>query len=101
MQVLTFTEENYLKTIYAIQYGLDKGEVSVNEIAEKMENRPATVTDMLRKLSDKEFQMSKYLAYFGSGVPKSPNSIMKSGFSFFMASIKVVMRYSESCIVGK
>lgn len=54
MQVLTFTEENYLKTIYAIQYGLDKGEVSVNEIAEKMKNRPATVTDMLRKLSDKE-----------------------------------------------
>jgi DtxR family Mn-dependent transcriptional regulator len=54
MHQLTLTEENYLKTIYNIQYGNGTGEVSVNEIADRMQTRPATVTDMLRKLSEKE-----------------------------------------------
>lgn len=54
MVALTYTEENYLKAIYSIQHNNNSGEVSVNEIAEKMQTRPATVTDMLRKLSDKE-----------------------------------------------
>jgi DtxR family Mn-dependent transcriptional regulator len=53
MLVLTYTEENYLKAIYTIQHANVSGEVSVNEIAEKMHTRPATVTDMLRKLSEK------------------------------------------------
>lgn len=52
--MLTFTEENYLKSIYSIQHSNDIGEVSVNEIADRMQTRPATVTDMLRKLSDKK-----------------------------------------------
>lgn len=54
MQLLTFTEENYLKAIYSIQHSNNTGEVSVNEIADKMHTRPATVTDMLRKLSEKQ-----------------------------------------------
>lgn len=54
MQHLTLTEENYLKAIYAIEQNNTSGEVSVNEIAERMQTRPATVTDMLRKLSEKE-----------------------------------------------
>lgn len=54
MHQLTYTEENYLKAIYSIQQASDTGEVSVNEIAERMQTRPATVTDMLRKLSEKE-----------------------------------------------
>jgi DtxR family Mn-dependent transcriptional regulator len=53
MLVLSFTEENYLKAIYTIQHNNGLGEVSVNEIAEKMQTRPATVTDMLKKLSEK------------------------------------------------
>lgn len=53
MQQLTFTEENYLKAIYSIQDNNKSGAVSVNEIAERMQTRPATVTDMLRKLSEK------------------------------------------------
>ena len=58
---LTLTEENYIKAIYSIQYREDKGEVSVNEIAEQMQTRPATVTDMLRKLSEKELiEYEKY-----------------------------------------
>lgn len=54
MPGLSFTEENYLKTIYCLQQENPGGGVSVNEIAESMQTRPATVTDMLRKLSDKE-----------------------------------------------
>lgn len=54
MITLSFTEENYLKSIYTLQYRSDAGEVSVNEIAERMQTKPATVTDMLRKLSEKE-----------------------------------------------
>jgi DtxR family Mn-dependent transcriptional regulator len=52
--VLTLTEENYIKAIYTLQQRNGAGEVSVNEIADRMNTRPATVTDMLRKLSDKE-----------------------------------------------
>jgi DtxR family Mn-dependent transcriptional regulator len=54
MPELSFTEENYLKSIYSLQFGGVAPEVSVNEIAERMHTRPATVTDMLRKLSDKK-----------------------------------------------
>lgn len=54
MQSLTYTEENYIKAIYTVQHTNESGEVSVNEIAERMNNKPATVTDMLRKLSEKE-----------------------------------------------
>lgn len=54
MLPLSFTEENYLKAIYSIQQQNGIGEVSVNEIAERMNTRPATVTDMLRKLSEKQ-----------------------------------------------
>ena len=54
MQELSFTEENYIKAIYSLQQLSEAGVVSVNEIAEKVATRPATVTDMLRKLSDKK-----------------------------------------------
>ena len=54
MHTLTFTEENYVKAVYTIQQRNDSNEVSVNEIAERMQTRPATVTDMLKKLSEKK-----------------------------------------------
>lgn len=54
MPELSLTEENYLKSIYSLQFQGEVPEVSVNEIAERMSTRPATVTDMLRKLSDKK-----------------------------------------------
>lgn len=53
MSALTYTEENYLKAIYSIQALSDTKGVSVNEIAERMHTKPGTVTDMLRKLSEK------------------------------------------------
>ncbi len=50
---MTFSEENYLKTIYHLTTVLD-GEVSTNAIAEKMETKASSVTDMLKKLAEKE-----------------------------------------------
>jgi len=53
MATLSFTEENYIKGIYILQQRSESGEVSVNSIAERLQTKPATVTDMLRKLSEK------------------------------------------------
>ncbi|MDI1317670.1 metal-dependent transcriptional regulator [Flavobacterium sp.] len=50
---MTFSEENYLKTIYHLAT-ISEGEVSTNAIAEKMETKASSVTDMLKKLSEKE-----------------------------------------------
>ncbi|TPD72049.1 metal-dependent transcriptional regulator [Flavobacterium microcysteis] len=49
---MTFSEENYLKTIYHLTTASDS-EVSTNAIAEKMETKASSVTDMLKKLADK------------------------------------------------
>lgn len=48
----SFTEENYLKTIYHLSAGQD-AEVSTNALAEQTQTRAASVTDMLKKLADK------------------------------------------------
>lgn len=53
MQRLTITEENYLKAIYKITDREHKG-ASTNAVAEELNTRAASVTDMLRKLSEKE-----------------------------------------------
>ncbi len=50
---MTLSEENYLKTIYHLTTLL-KQEVSTNAIAEKMETKASSVTDMLKKLAEKD-----------------------------------------------
>ena len=58
----SFTEENYLKAIYHIS--LKGGEsVSTNNIASAMNTKPASVTDMLKKLSEKK--LINYARYQG------------------------------------
>lgn len=59
---MTFSEENYLKTIYHLTTVLNV-EVSTNAIAEKMETKASSVTDMLKKLSEKE--LVNYKKYQG------------------------------------
>ncbi|WP_309640041.1 metal-dependent transcriptional regulator [Flavobacterium sp.] len=51
---MTLSEENYLKTIYHLTSATDT-EVSTNAIAEKMETKASSVTDMLKKLSEKDW----------------------------------------------
>lgn len=50
---LTLAEENYLKSIYHLSLE-GEGSVSTNAIAENLSTKPASVTDMVRKLSDKK-----------------------------------------------
>lgn len=65
---MTFSEENYLKTIYHLTTILDS-EVSTNAIAEKMETKASSVTDMLKKLADKN--LVHYKKYQGVSLTKS------------------------------
>ncbi|TVZ56155.1 DtxR family iron (metal) dependent repressor [Lutibacter sp. Hel_I_33_5] len=47
------SEENYLKAIYHLDAVSDKG-ISTNAIAEKLSTKASSVTDMIKKLSDKK-----------------------------------------------
>lgn len=58
----SFTEENYLKSIYHLSVSADES-VSTNSIAAQLNTRPASVTDMLKKLSDKK--LINYTPYQG------------------------------------
>lgn len=49
----TFTEENYLKAIHFLSQDSDKG-ASTNAIAERLDTKAASVSDMLKKLSEKD-----------------------------------------------
>jgi DtxR family Mn-dependent transcriptional regulator len=60
--ILTTAEENYLKAIYHLS-GDGKKSVSTNDVAREMKTKPASVTDMLRKLGEKE--MIEYRKYYG------------------------------------
>lgn len=51
--MLSFTEENYLKTIYQLSRKSDR--VSTNSIAENMDTKASSVTDMIKKLSEKDY----------------------------------------------
>ena len=59
---MTFSEENYLKTIYHLTT-ISDAEVSTNAIAEMMETKASSVTDMLKKLADKD--LVNYIKYQG------------------------------------
>ncbi len=59
---LSFVEENYLKAIYHLMPE-DDGNVSTNAIADSMNTRAASVTDMLKKLSAKK--LIDYRKYYG------------------------------------
>ncbi len=58
----TLTEENYLKAIYHISQSSDV-EVSTNAIAKKIDAKASSVTDMLKKLADKN--LITYIKYKG------------------------------------
>jgi len=59
---MTFSEENYLKTIYHLTTISDT-EISTNAIAEKIATKASSVTDMLKKLADKD--LVNYKKYQG------------------------------------
>lgn len=55
------TEENYIKAIYHLEAGKDS--VSTNDLAESLQTKPASITDMLKKLKKKK--LVSYQAYYG------------------------------------
>jgi DtxR family transcriptional regulator, Mn-dependent transcriptional regulator len=66
---LTESEENYLKAIFSLSYPGNES-VSTNAIAKKMNTAAASVTDMLKKLSDKnlvEYEKYKGVALSNEG----------------------------------
>lgn len=60
--MVTLSEENYLKAIYHLgNQGRDA--VSTNAIAEQMETKASSVTDMIKKLAEKD--LANYVKYQG------------------------------------
>ena len=57
----TFTEENYLKTIYKLSDETEN--VTTNQLAALLNTKAASVTDMLKKLSEKK--LIDYVPYYG------------------------------------
>ena len=57
----TFTEENYLKAVYKLSE--ENEVVTTNQLAASLNTKPASVTDMLKKLSDKK--LIDYTPYYG------------------------------------
>ncbi len=69
---LTFAEENYLKAIYHLSEAGSEG-VTTNALAESMETRPASVSDMVRRLSQKG--VIEYRKYKGVNISKKGKTI--------------------------
>ena len=59
--IFSQSEENYLKTIFHLQVGTEA--VTTNALAEKLQTRPASVTDMMKKLNAKK--LLHYKPYYG------------------------------------
>jgi DtxR family transcriptional regulator, Mn-dependent transcriptional regulator len=57
----TTSEENYLKTIFHLQE--TEGTVTTNILADKLKTKPASVTDMMKKLDNKK--LLHYKPYYG------------------------------------
>jgi DtxR family Mn-dependent transcriptional regulator len=63
---LTVSEENYIKAIFHLQLSEEK--VSTNQLAEAIHTKPASVTDMLKKLASKRLLI--YQPYQGVRLSK-------------------------------
>lgn len=63
--MLSFAEENYLKAIFHLSEN-GKKSVSTNELADAMRTKPASATDMIRKLAAKD--LLEYERYKGVNI---------------------------------
>jgi len=70
--MISFTEENYLKIIFKLSAETEN-EISTNAVAELTQTKAASVTDMLRKLSEK--QLVSYQKYQGVRLTKSGENL--------------------------
>ena len=63
------SEEDYLKALYHLETDYDS--ISTNSIAGYLDMKPSSVTDMLKKLSEKKF--INYQKYKGTSLTKNGN----------------------------
>lgn len=71
-KMITLTEENYIKAIYHLgKQGLEM--VNTNAIAEAMQTKASSVTDMIKKLSEKGY--ADYIKYQGVSLTNNGKSI--------------------------
>lgn len=68
----SLAEENYIKTIFHLQQ-TNKGVVSTNAIAESMDTKASSVTDMVQKLSEKK--VLSYVKYKGAQLTEQGKKI--------------------------
>ncbi len=66
--MFTQSEENYLKAIFQLQEEIEGG-ISTSSLSEKLETKAASVTEMLKRLSDKE--LVDYQKYYGVQLTES------------------------------
>jgi len=71
----SFTEENYLKAIFKLSRKISEG-VATNSIAEALNTKASSVTDMIKKLSDKK--LVNYKKYQGVSLTKEGKKIAVS-----------------------
>lgn len=69
---MTLAEENYLKAIFHLELEYE-GEIGTNAIAESLETKPSSVTDMVQKLAEK--QMLIYKPYKGAQLTEKGKKI--------------------------
>lgn len=83
------TEEDYLKAIYNLS--IEGNPVSTNALAENLNTKASSVTDMIQKLSDKK--LVNYVKYKGATLSKSGEKI----------ALKVIRKHRlwESFLVTK
>ena len=68
------SEEDYLKAIYHLE--IDYDSISTNSVADYLDMKPSSVTDMLKKLADKKY--INYQKYKGSSLTRKGNLIALS-----------------------
>ena len=68
------SEEDYLKAIYHLE--MDYQSISTNSVADYLDMKPSSVTDMLKKLADKKY--INYQKYKGSSLTRKGNLIALS-----------------------
>ena len=83
--MFTETEENYLKAIYKIAQKQGESSVNTKAIADEMGTSSASVTDMIKRLSEKK--LLQYEKYYGVSLSKDGQKValnLLAGMRFMM-----------------
>lgn len=72
MRNLTHSEENYIKEVYHLS-GKAQERVSTNALAARLNTKASSITDMLRRLSEKE--LIEYIKYKGCSLTEEGKAI--------------------------